>query len=101
MRVLWAIGEGVMLAVKYRVGSRIQVRRTLRDIGQEMEGSLPELGHCEHLVRPIPMQEERLEKHREGRVRDECDCDSHDCQLPNRITMRKLGRARRTLIAKV
>lgn len=78
------VAIGVVHPVHDRVGPRIQERRALRTIGEDIEELLPELAHGEHLVSSIPMQEERLTKEGEEPVTKEEQCNCHDrCLFEN------------------
>ena len=65
VRVACAVGEGVVLAVEDGVGARVQVRRSLQEPGEEMEGALGARAHDVHAVGGVAMLEKALHEHAE------------------------------------
>jgi hypothetical protein len=62
-------------AMQNSVAARREKARALGDVRANVEKALPVLVHCEHAVRPVTMQEKRLEKDRELPVQNEKNGD--------------------------
>ena len=75
MRIALRVGEGVVLAVQDGVAARRQVRRALRQIGEQVEPALDARRHGVHAVGRVAVLEEALEEHAREPVTDEENVD--------------------------
>ena len=60
--IFLGVAVGVMHPVEDRIGPGIEEGGTLGEKGERVKEFLPESIHLEHLMRRVPMQEERLRK---------------------------------------
>ena len=64
--------------MKNRVSARVEIGRTLGEIGQEIgKGSLPAFRHRKHAMGAIAGAERKIEEDRKCRVNNQCDENCH------------------------